>query len=139
MSVQNLWPLAFLILIPVIIFLYILKEKAKDETFSSTMLWQEIYKNLEAKTPFEKLKHNILMYLQILTMLLLIFALMAPVLKRGGHATENAIIVVDNSASMQHIYDGDDTSLDAAIKEASAIIDGFSESATVTLISCGLL
>lgn len=137
MSVQNLWPLAFLILIPVIIFLYILKEKAKDETFSSTMLWQEIYKNLEAKTPFEKLKHNILMYLQILTMLLLIFALMAPVLKRGGHATENAIIVVDNSASMQHLYDGDDTSLDAAIKEASAVIDGFSESATVTLISCG--
>lgn len=137
MSVQNLWPLAFLILIPVIIFLYILKEKAKDETFSSTMLWQEIYKNLEAKTPFEKLKHNILMYLQILTMLLLIFALMAPVLKRGGHTTENAIIVVDNSASMQHIYDGDDTSLKTAIKEASAVIDGFSESATVTLISCG--
>ena len=84
MTVQNMWPLAFLILIPVIILLYLLKQKVQDEPFSSTLLWQEIYKNLEAKTPFEKLKQNILMYLQILLMLLLMFALMAPVLNKGG-------------------------------------------------------
>ena len=44
MTVQNLWPLAFLVLVPVIILLYLLKQKVKDEPFSSTMLWHEIYK-----------------------------------------------------------------------------------------------
>jgi len=136
MTVQNIWPLAFLILIPVIILLYLLKQKVKDEPFSSTLLWQEIYKNLEAKTPFEKLKQNILMYLQILLMLLLILALMAPVLKKGGVLQENTVIVIDNSASMQYLYDGQDSRLEYSIKQAEKEIDGLSENSTVTLISC---
>lgn len=137
MTVQNFWPLTFLILVPVIILLYLLKQKVKDEPFSSTLLWQEIYKNLEARTPFEKLKQNILMYLQILLMLLLIFALMAPVLKKGGKAQENVILVLDNSASMEYQYDDKDTRLQYSIKEAKKEIDALSEDAVVTLISCG--
>lgn len=136
MTVQNMWPLAFLIIIPIIILLYILKQKVKDEPFSSILLWQEIYKNLEAKTPFEKLKQNILMYLQMLLMLLLIFALMAPVLNKGGVVQENTIIVIDNSASMQYLYEGEDSRLDYSIKLAADEIDGLSENSTVTLISC---
>lgn len=137
MTVQNMWPLAFLILIPVIILLYLLKQKVQDEPFSSTLLWQEIYKNLEAKTPFEKLKQNILMYLQILLMLLLMFALMAPVLNKGGTVEENTVIVVDCSASMQYLYDGELSRLDYSVKQAEKEIDGLSENSTVTLISCG--
>lgn len=136
MTVQNMWPLFFLVLIPVIILLYLLKQKVKDEPFSSTMLWQEIYKNLEAKTPFEKLKQNILMYLQLLLMLLLIFALMAPVLKKGGAVQENVVLVIDNSASMQYLYDGEDTRLEHSIREAKREIDAMSEDTTVTLIFC---
>ena len=137
MTVQNLWPLAFLILVPVIIILYLLKQKVRDELFSSTMLWQEIYKNLEARTPFEKLKQNILMYLQILLMLLLIFALMAPTLKKGGVLQENIVMVMDNSASMQYLYDDKDSRLTHSIKAAERVIDGLSEDASVTLVSCG--
>ena len=137
MTVQNMWPLAFLVLVPVIILLYLLKQKAVDTPFSSNMLWQEIYKNLEAKTPFEKLKQNILMYLQIILMLLLIFALMAPALKRGGLAGENVILVVDTSASMEYLFDGESSRLEYSIKEAKREIDGLSESAVVTLVSCG--
>lgn len=136
MAVQNMWPLAFLVLIPVIIILYLLKQKAVDTPFSSNLLWQEIYRNLEAKTPFEKLKQNILMYLQLFLMLLLIFALMAPMLKRGGLAGENVVIVVDTSASMEYRYDDEDSRLDYSIRKAKQEIDGLSEAAVVTLISC---
>ena len=136
MAVQNMWPLAFLVLIPVIIILYLLKQKAVDTPFSSNLLWQEIYRNLEAKTPFEKLKQNILMYLQLFLMMLLIFALMAPMLKRGGLAGENVVIVVDTSASMEYRYDGEDSRLDYSIRKAKQEIDGLSEAAVVTLISC---
>lgn len=137
MTVQNLWPLFFLILVPLIVLLYLLKQKAQDQPFSSTLLWQEIYKNIEAKTPFEKLKQNILMYMQILAMLLLIFALMAPVLNKGGFIKENVILVMDTSASMGYHYDGNDTRLTHSIKEAKKHIDALSEGANVTLVSCG--
>lgn len=137
MTVQNLWPLFLLILIPFIILLYLLKQKAQDQSFSSTLLWQEIYKNIEAKTPFEKLKHNILMYLQILAMLLFILALMAPVMNRGGFVRENVVIVIDTSASMEYLYEGQDTRLTHSVKEAKQRIDALSEGANVTLISCG--
>lgn len=136
MTVQNMWPLAFLGLIAVIILLYLLKQKAVDTPFSSNLLWQEIYKNLEAKTPFEKLKQNLLMYLQILLMLLLIFALMAPVLRRGGLAGENVVLVLDTSASMDYRYDREDSRLDYSIKAAKREIDRLSESAVVTLVAC---
>ena len=136
MAVQNMWPLAFLVLIPVIIILYLLKQKAVDTPFSSNLLWQEIYRKLEAKTPIEKLKQNILMYLQLFLMMLLIFALMAPMLKRGGLAGENVVIVVDTSASMEYRYDGEDSRLDYSIRKAKQEIDGLSEAAVVTLISC---
>ncbi len=135
MTVQNMWPLVFLFVIPLIVLLYILKQKAKDEEVSSIMLWQEIYKNLEANTPFEKLKQNLLMYLQIFLMLLLILALMAPVLKNGGELQENIVIVIDNSASMQYIYAGEQTRLEYSLKKAEQEIDGLSENSMVTLIT----
>ena len=135
MQVQNLWPLFFVILIPIIVVLYLLKQKAKEETFSSVLLWQEIYRNLEARTPFEKWKHNILMYLQIALTLLLIFALMAPYLKHGGAGKEEVVIVLDNSASMQYMYDARDTRLSHSIKQAKQEIDALYEDAVVTLIT----
>ncbi|MBE5925325.1 MAG: VWA domain-containing protein [Lachnospiraceae bacterium] len=136
MTFSNLWPLGFLILIPVIIILYILKQKVKDQPFSSTLLWSEIYKNLEAKTPFEKLKHNILMYLQILAMLILIFALMAPVIRNGGVLQRNAILVIDTSASMKTAYNGKDSRLEEAKGRADNYIAGLNDSVNVTVISC---
>ncbi len=137
MTVQNVWPLAFLILVPLIILLYLLKQKVRDEEISSTMLWREVYKNLEARTPFEKFKHNILLYLQLLLILLLIFALMAPVLKRGGARQENVALVMDNSASMQYLYDDRETRFERGVELAKREIDGLGEDANVILIVCG--
>lgn len=137
MTFSNLWPLGFLILIPVIIILYLLKQKVKDQPFSSTMLWREIYKNLEAKTPFEKLKNNILMYLQILAMLLLIFALMAPVIRNGGLVQRNTILVIDKTASMETTYGGGDSRLDEAVSRAKSYLDGVNDSGMVTIVACG--
>lgn len=137
MTFSNLWPLGFLVLIPVIILLYLLKQKVKDQPFSSTLLWKEIYKNLEAKTPFEKLKQNILMYLQILAMLILILALMAPVIRNGGFVKRNTILVIDTSASMGTLYKGEKSRLDEAASMAKSYLDGVNDSTALTVVSCG--
>lgn len=135
MGFGSYWPLAFLIFIPVIILLYLLKQKAEDHPFSSLFLWREAYKNIEASTPWERLKNNLLMYLQILTVLLLIGALMAPYLKNSGNDAANCILVVDASASMNSSDDGKVTCFDQAITNACNYVDSLKDQTAMTVIS----
>lgn len=127
MGIVNLWPLALLVTIPLIILLYILKKKYKEVEVSSSLLWKEAYKNTQANTPWEKLKVNIMMILQILIIMLIIFALMSPFLNFGGKNYRNLIIVIDTTASMSTLYDGDKTRLDKGKEVARDYIKSIKE------------
>lgn len=105
MGFTNLWPLFLLLTIPPVIMLYILKRKYKEEVISSSLLWKEVYKNTRASTPWEKFKKNIMLLLQIIIILSVILALMSPFINIGGRTYKNVIIVVDNTASMNTMYD----------------------------------
>lgn len=105
MGFTNLWPLFLLLTIPPVIMLYILKRKYKEEVISSSLLWKEVYKNTRANTPWEKFKKNIMLLLQIIIILSIILALMSPFISIGGKSYKNVIIVIDNTASMNTIYD----------------------------------
>lgn len=105
MGFTNLWPLFLLLTIPPVIMLYILKRKYKEEVISSSLLWKEVYKNTRANTPWEKFKKNIMLLLQIIIILSVILALMSPFINIGGKTYKNVIIVVDNTASMNTMYD----------------------------------
>ncbi len=135
MSITNVWPLFLFILVPVIVLLYILKQRGTDEIVGSTMLWQETMKHTQANTPWEKYRHHILMYLQIATVILLALCLMAPYLKQGGNDFVQAIIVLDDSASMNAVYDGDLTRFEEAKQRAADYIDSLNENCSITLIT----
>lgn len=127
MGIGSLWPLALLIIIPLVILLYILKRKYREVQVSSSLLWKEAYKNTQANTPWEKLRVNIMMILQILIILLLIFALMSPFLKFGGKTYKNLIVVIDTTASMSTLYDKDKTRLEAGKQMAEDYIKSIKE------------
>lgn len=127
MGIGSIWPLALLITIPLVILLYILKRKYREVQVSSSLLWKEAYKNTQANTPWEKLRVNIMMILQILVILLLIFALMSPFLKFGGKTYKNLIVVIDTTASMSTLYDKDKTRLEAAKQMADDYIKSIKE------------
>lgn len=135
MGFSSLWPLALLVLVPVIILLYILKQEAKQHSFSSVMLWQEVYRNIEATKLWEKLKKNLLMFLQILTVLLLVLALMGPWLKSAGREHEQVILVLDSSASMDTLYDDDQTRLEAAKEAACSYVDSLPAGTVIHVIN----
>lgn len=135
MEITNWWPLALCVLIPVIILLYMLKQKAKEYPFSSSILWKEIYHSIEATKPWEKLKKNILMLLQILTVCLLILALTAPYLKSGGRMHDNVVLVLDTSASMGIQYNDKRTRMEEALERACDYIDSLSETAQITVLT----
>src|SRR5699024_6697537 len=86
-----------------------------------TLLWNEVYKNTRANTPWEKLRKNIMLLLQIIILLLLILSLMRPFLNFGGKTYKNIILVIDNTASMSAEY-GDGTRLDEAKKLAKEFL-----------------
>lgn len=135
MGVSNLWPLFLLISIPLLILLYILKKRYKEEVISSSILWQEVYRNTQANTPWEKLRKNIMMFLQIIVLLLIIIALMNPFLKIGGKSYKNVIVVIDNSASMSAIYEDDKSRLDKGKELATEYIKSIKEGTNTYVVS----
>ncbi len=135
MTFSSILPIFLIILIPIIILLYMLKQKATDHTFSSIMLWREVYRNIEATKPWEKLKNNLLMYLQILTVIGLIFALMGPYLKSGGNSYSNVLIVIDSSGSMNYSYNKDKTRFDEEIDRAIDYVNSLDDTASITVMT----
>src|SRR6267142_2226781 len=96
------WSLALLLLLvpPLILLLYFLRLKRKPLQVPSTFLWRKSIEDLHVNSLFQWLRENVLLLLQVLTVLTLIYALMA--FRFHGRATEGKhyILMIDNSASM---------------------------------------
>lgn len=137
MVFTRLWPMIFLIAIPGIILLYILKQKTREEEISAINLWKTAYMNVQASTPWEKFRNNILMYLQILLMILLILALMSPYIADRNSSGSNVLILIDNSASMGGIYSSDTTKLEVAKSQAVDYVRKNNESKYTVIASAG--
>ncbi len=118
MIFESLWPLFFLTAVPIIIILYLLKPKGTDYLISSNLLWKKLLKNEQSRTFFEKFVHNILMYLQILIIILLVVALMSPFFQINGHSGGRKVLLIDTSASMQHVGASGKSRLAEAVEQA---------------------
>ena len=115
MIFESLWPLAFLLAVPVVVILYLLVPKGTDTPVSSNLLWKKLFYNEQSKTFWEKFLHNLLMYLQIVILLLLILALMAPFVQRKGTGSTDVVYLIDTSGSMKHLTKGGNTRLGEAV------------------------
>lgn len=113
---------AFLGLIPLLVLLYILKLRRSEVIIPSTMLWMRSLQDLTANAPFQKLRRNLLLLLQILILLFLVFALSRPFIKTSGIEGRNLCLLIDHSASMQTREDGG-TRLEEAKVEALKVVD----------------
>ena len=122
MIFESLWPLAFVLAVPIIIVLYLLVPKGKEYKISSNLLWKKLYQNQQSKTFLEKFIHNLLMYLQIVIILLLVLALMSPYIRKGGTGSGNVVYVLDTSGSMQHENTDGQTRLAQAVAEIKSDI-----------------
>ena len=135
MKITHWWPLAFVLLVPIIIIMYMLKQKAKDQKVASLFLWKEMVKNDRANTPWEKLKKNWLLLLQILTLLVLIIALMSPYFMSSLVSSGKACVVIDTSASMGFMYDDNQTRFDKAKEEAISYVRKLKTGTEISLIT----
>lgn len=90
-----------LTLIPPLILLYLLKRRRRDVVVPSVMLWKQVLEDLRANRPFQKLRSQLLLYLQILIVVLITAILSGPRLVESSQLSRRMVLVMDISASMQ--------------------------------------
>src|SRR4030095_6333019 len=99
---QFLTPLGFwltALAIPIIL-LYMLKLRRKQVQVSSTFLWEQLLREQQANAPWEKIKRNLLLLLQLLILAALVIALARPAIAVSTVASGSVIVLLDASASM---------------------------------------
>ncbi len=102
MHFENLWGLMGLPLAGgAIVLLYILKLKRKDVIVSSTFLWTQVIRDVQANAPFQKLRKNLLLLIQLIVAALIIIAFARPFFYSTAPGGRSIVLVIDSSASMQ--------------------------------------
>jgi len=97
-SLGSLWLFLSLLLI---VILYLLKRRYIDTPVSSHLLWQRVLREQEANRPWQRLRRQLLLWLQLLAAALLVFGLLQPSVRTAGQAKAHVLFVLDASASMQ--------------------------------------
>mgnify|MGYP001119817305 CR=1 FL=1 len=124
--------IAAAIAVPSLVLLYFLKLRRQDIEISSTLLWKKAVQDLQANAPFQKLRKNILLVLQLFALAAVLFALAQPQMDGERAASGRHAIVIDRGASMRTV-DGEDESgnpisrLDDAKRRALAFIETLRE------------
>src|SRR6516162_2315922 len=96
-------PLAFVFAaaLPIVVVFYLLKRKRVIKLVSSTLLWQRFLSETQASAPFQRLRKNWLLILQLILLTMAVLALSRPFFKTQARPAELRVIILDTSASMQ--------------------------------------
>ena len=95
-------PLALLGLLfgPLILAFYMLRLRRSERTVSSTYLWQQLVRDVEANAPWQRLRRSLLLLLQLLLVVALALVVARPFVERDAGLARDVVLVVDASASM---------------------------------------
>ncbi len=114
--------LYLLLLIPLLLLLYVLRLRRKTYVVSSCLLWEQSVEDMKANTPFQRLRRNLLLPLQIIFLMLAIIALARPFWRGAADVAQNIILIIDGSASMK-ATDAGKTRFEAAKSAAAKMVD----------------
>lgn len=95
-------PLALLGLlsVPLIVAFYMLRLRRSQRPVSSTYLWTQLVRDVEANAPWQRLRRSLLLLLQLLLAVLLALLVARPFAERPAGLARDLVLVIDASASM---------------------------------------
>lgn len=139
MSLLNtlaIWQWALLALVPpAIVLLYFLKLKRNPLEVPSTYLWSRTVEDLHVNTIWQRLRQNLLLFLQLLLILLIILSLIRPGWDSLATVDRRAIFIVDTSASMSAEDVDSGSRLAEAKRQIEALISKMTGSDAAMIIS----
>ena len=92
--------IAAAVVVPLLILLYFLKLKRQEHVVSCTLLWKRAIQDLQVNAPFQRLRRNLLLLLQLLALLAALLALARPKPAMRSGPGERYVLLIDRSASM---------------------------------------
>ncbi len=128
--------LFFGLAIPVVIVFYLLKRKRVVKLISSTLLWERFLAETQASKPFQRLRHNWLLLIQILILALVVLALARPYFSGMQKGGQRRVMILDVSASMQST-DEKPTRLDKAREEALKFVGTLMDNDETVVLQAG--
>jgi len=126
----------FALTLPVVVVFYLLKRKRQVKLISSTVLWQKFLAETQANAPFQKLRNNWLMLIQLLLLALAVFALTRPYFLGKAKTSELRIVILDASASMQ-ATDVKPSRFEVARAEALKLVDALKPEERMMVLLAG--
>ena len=129
------FPLGLLLLlaIPVLIIIYIIKNKYKEKVVSSSYIWDLSKKFLKKKHPLNTIANLLNLIVQCLCIAFLSFSLADPVLNFQNGA-ENEVYILDASASMGIKNENGETRFESAKNEIKNRVNEATSGSTFTLV-----
>lgn len=135
MSFQYPWGLLLLLAIPVLIVIYILLNKYKEDTVSSSYVWELSKKFIKKKNPINTFSKLLALILQCCAIVFLAFSLAQPIFSFKNGA-DNIVFILDSSASMKMKSADDDTKtkFDVAKEKIKDVVANSTNGCTFSLI-----
>ena len=124
------------IAIPILL-LYMLRLRRREVLISSTYLWRQVVQDTEANTPWQRLRRNLLLFLQLLILLAMVLALARPFVTVPTVSAGKIALLIDASASMRATDLDGGTRFAAAIDEAMGIVNNMNPQDAIALIRVG--
>ncbi|MBO9308235.1 MAG: VWA domain-containing protein [Chloroflexi bacterium] len=125
--------LALSLLAVPIILLYMLRLRRREVQVSSTLLWRQLLQDREANAPWQRLRRNLLLFLQLLTLAALVLALARPYTEVPTLIRGRVALLLDASASM-NATDVQPSRFEAARRFALELIETLSADDEVVII-----
>jgi hypothetical protein len=118
--------------VPLLLLLYFLKLKRRETLVSSTLLWKRAVRDLQVNAPFQRLRRNLLLLLQLLALIAMLLTLAGPVASLSRGPGQRYVLLIDRSASM-NATDVAPTRLDEAKKQAKVFVDSMRSGSAFSL------
>lgn len=122
------------LVLPPLLLLYFLKLRRRPQPVSCTLLWKRAVQDLQVNSPFQRLRNNLLLILQLLILLLALLAMARPMIEVRKPLEDRVAILIDHSASMATGEAGGRTRLQIAKEQAHKLVTEMREGTKAMIV-----
>ena len=119
-----------------IILMYVLKLRRQEHVVPSTFLWRQVLEDVQANAPWQRLRFNLLLLLQLLALAALVLALARPAYSRSHVIAGDLVVIVDESYGMQ-AHDVSPSRFSAALARAHVLASELGGTSVMSVIGMG--